>query len=97
MEPAKGQSQQSFLRQAENRFAAWCHKVMYSRISEFKHFVRNLRKTKQMVLNYFIHRLTNGLTEGLNSIIRSIQRRACGYRDMAYFTLKVYQKAGVIR
>ena len=41
--------------------------------------------------------MTNGLIEGLNSVIRNLQRRACGYRDLAYFTLKVYQKAGMIR
>ena len=56
-----------------------------------------LRKDRQFVLNYFLHRLTNGLSEGFNSVIRSIQRRANGYRDMNYFALKVYQKAGVLR
>jgi transposase len=95
--PEMGQSNSVFLEQARQDFEAWCHRVMYSRIPELKRFVRGLRRDKQMVLNYFVHRLTNGLTEGLNSVIRQIQRRACGYRDMAYFTLKVYQKAGAIR
>jgi transposase len=95
--PAEGQKMESFLKEMHCEFQAWCGRVMRSRIPELKTFVRQLRKFKEMVLNYFVHRLTNGLTEGLNSVIRQIQRRACGYRDMAYFTLKVYQKAGVIR
>jgi transposase len=97
MERGKGQSLENFVRQAGRAFDAWCHKVMYSRIPELKRFVRSLRKDRQFVLNYFLHRLTNGLTEGFNTVIRSIQRRANGYRDMVYFTLKVYQKAGVLR
>ena len=95
--PERGQTKEGFLRQARLGFAAWCQRVMRSRIPELVRFARALRKDKQMVLNYFVHRVTNGLTEGLNSVIRQIQRRACGYRDLAYFTLKVYQKAGVIR
>lgn len=97
MEKAGGQTLESFVRQAGRAFDAWCRRVMYSRIPELKRFVRSLRKDRQFVVNYFVHRLTNGLTEGFNSVIRSIQRRANGYRDMAYFTLKVYQKAGVLR
>lgn len=97
MEPFKGQSLQAFVEEAARNFDAWCHKVMYSRIEEMKQFVRSIRKDRAMILNYFVHRLTNGLTEGFNSVIRSIQRRANGYRDMSYFTLKVYQKAGVLR
>lgn len=97
MEPAKGESLKKFVERAGRAFDAWCHRVMYSRIPELKRFVRSLRKDRPFVLNYFLHRLTNGLTEGMNSVIRSIQRRANGYRDMVYFTLKVYQKAGALR
>lgn len=97
MKPQPGQRQVDFLAQVGRSFEAWCRRVMYSRINELKRFARGVRRDKQMVLNYFVHRLTNGLSEGLNSVIRNLQRRACGFRDMSYFTLKVYQKAGVIR
>jgi len=98
MRPDEHEPQERFLKRAADAFDQWCRSVMYSRLPELKHFVKNLRKDKErkLVLNYFIHRLTNGLTEGLNAIIRSIQRRAHGFRDMAYFSLKVYQKAGII-
>lgn len=97
MQPKDGETMKSFTAKAARAFDDWCRQVMYSRLPELKQFVRGLRKDRQLVLNYFIHRLTNGLSEAMNSVIRSIQRRANGYRDMAYFALKVYQKAGTLR
>lgn len=95
--PEKGQPQEPFLKDVKERFEQWQHKVMYSRIPEIKNFVRRIRREIAYILNYFIHRLTNGLSEGLNSIIKSIKMKARGYKDTAYFVLKIYQKAGVIR
>ena len=63
--PKEGQKLETFTKRMAREFDQWCHRVMYSRIPELKRFVRGLRKQRQWVLNYFVHRLTNGLTEGL--------------------------------
>lgn len=97
MQPEKGETPQALIARAAVVLDSWFRKAMKSRLPEIKQFVRGIRKDRTMVLNYFLQRLTNGLSEGMNSLIRSIQRRANGYRDMAYFTLKVYQKAGSVR
>ena len=97
MTPEEGESLDQFLKRVAAAYEQWRHSVMYSRINELKSFVRKLSKDKTQVLNYFIHRLSNGLSEGMNSVIRQIQRRANGYRDKTYFALKIYQKAGILR
>ncbi len=42
------------------------------------------------LLNYFDHRINNGKAEGINNKIKVLKRQAYGYRDMEYFTLKLY-------
>jgi len=36
------------------------------------------------------------LSEGINNVIKTIKKRAYGYRNKEYFTLKIYQKVGLI-
>ncbi len=33
------------------------------------------------VLTYFKHCITNGVAEGLNSTVATVQKRACGYHN----------------
>ena len=42
------------------------------------------------LLSYFKHRITTGPLEGLNNKIKVLKRQAYGYRDMAFFKLKLY-------
>jgi transposase len=37
-----------------------------------------------------VKRATGGLSEGMNNKIKVVKRRAYGYRDPAYFILKIY-------
>lgn len=46
--------------------------------------------------NYFEHRVTTGLSEGMNRVIKGIKWQAYGYKDMQYFALKIMQKAGYL-
>jgi transposase len=46
--------------------------------------------------NYFDYRITTGLSEGINRVIKGIKWQAFGYKDMAYFALKILQKAGYL-
>ena len=46
--------------------------------------------------NYFECRVTTGLSEGINRVIKGIKWQAYGYKDMTYFALKIMQKAGYL-
>ena len=46
--------------------------------------------------NYFDHRLTSGVSEGINRAIKTLKWVAYGYKDMAYFALKIMQKCGYL-
>jgi len=42
------------------------------------------------ILNYFKYRITNGKIEGINNKIKTLKRQAYGFRDMNYFTLRLF-------
>jgi len=48
----------------------------------------------QGILNFFKDRISNGLTEGINSIIQTIKRRARGYRNTTNFITIIYLVLG---
>jgi transposase len=46
--------------------------------------------------NYWSHRVTTGVSEGINRAIKGLKWQAYGYKDMAYFALKILQKCGYL-
>jgi transposase len=42
------------------------------------------------LLAYFRHRISTGPLEGLNNKIKVLKRQAYGFRDMAFFKLRLY-------
>jgi transposase len=57
---------------------------------------RNFEAGWDTVKNYFTHRVTSALSEGINNVIKAIKRRAYGYRNMHYFRLKIMQVCGYL-
>lgn len=53
-------------------------------------------RDKRELWNYFKHRLTSGVSEGINRAIKTLKWVAYGYKDMAYFALKIMQKCGYL-
>jgi transposase len=41
-------------------------------------------------MHFFDSRITNGIAEGINSIIQSIKRSARGYKNKEYFRTMIY-------
>jgi len=41
------------------------------------------------ILNFFDHKITNGKMEGINNKIKTMKRQAYGFRDKAYFRLRL--------
>lgn len=48
------------------------------------------------ILNWFDTPISNGKAEGVNNVIKSVLKRAYGYKNFEYFRLKVLQKCGLL-
>lgn len=58
-------------------------------------YFQALRDRKEL-WNYFKHRITSGVSEGINRAIKTLKWQAYGYKDMVYFALKIMQKCGYL-
>ena len=61
-----------------------------------KKWWENFNKGWATFKNYFQHRVSSSLSEGQNNVIKAIKRRGFGYRNMAYFKLKILQVCGFL-
>jgi transposase len=72
---------------AIQRLQKWSH------IAEKEHLFPKFRKTlsnwMDKIANYFQHRTTSGMVEGINNKIKLIKRRAFGFRNFHSFRLRV--------
>lgn len=72
----------------------WYVWAMHSRIDPIKAFARSLKKHWDGIVRWFKTKLTNGILEGLNSIVQAAKARARGYRSIDYFKVMIYMVAG---
>lgn len=63
---------------------------------ELKQWYDNLNAEWKYVINYFKNRVTTAISEGLNNVIKTLKRKAYGYRNMGYFKLKIMQVCGYL-
>lgn len=54
-------------------------------------FCELIKRHRDEVLNYYDFPLTNGPQEGLNNKIGVVRRRAYGYRNIDWYSLKIFQ------
>jgi transposase len=80
--------------QAARFLRAWVCKVRFTRDKRLLKFVSTLRNWWNEFLNYFVSRVTQGFVEGINNAIRTIIRRAYGFRNFANFRLQVLAQHG---
>ena len=52
-------------------------------------FVYMLNDWKEYVLNYFTHRFTTSVIEGINNSIKTVKRMGYGFRNFANFKLRI--------
>jgi transposase len=75
----------------KERLIQWMESTLSSEIGELKEVVGTISGYFYGVLNYFRYGMTNAISEGFNTKINIIKRRAFGFRDIEYFILKIYQ------
>jgi len=69
---------------------AWCAQALESGIAQMVSLAKTLRAHATGILNYFKHRISTGKLEGINNKIKTLKRKAYGYRDETFFVLKLY-------
>ena len=74
---------------AERFWRQWHRRAMHSRIAPLKAFARNLKAYLPGILSHCRWPLGTNLVEDINNKIKVIKRMAYGYRDDAYFFLKI--------
>jgi transposase len=79
---------------AERMWKQWCGWAMRSRLEPLKRVARMIRAHWEGVLNAATANVTNALSEGLNSQIQWIKRKACGYRNRERFRNAIYFHLG---
>ena len=59
-------------------------------VSFLRSLSRLLRAYRFRLLAWYNHPISTAALEGTNNKIKTLQRRAYGYRDQQYFTLRIY-------
>jgi transposase len=73
----------------------WCQDVLKSDPARpVRQAVRTLQAHAAGILNYFEALVTNGLLEGLNSLIQAAKTKARGFRSSHYFKTIIYLLTG---
>jgi transposase len=73
----------------------WYKWVMESDIAQaMKKVAKTIKAHATGILSYFKSRITNGLMEGINSLIKAAKAKARGFRSIHYFKIVIYLVAG---
>ena len=75
---------------------AWTRRCRQSGLEPFIALAKRLNRWADGILAFFTHRITNGISEGINNLIKVLKRRAYGFGDFRYFTLKILDATGAL-
>ena len=79
---------------AERFLKHWTKSALLSRLEPMRKFVHTLRRHQQAVVAFIDTRVTNAIAEGINRIVRMVNNRASGYRNLDAFSDMIYLAAG---
>ena len=72
----------------------WYFWASHSQLKPVKEVARMLKDHLAGVLNFFRHRITNAVAEGLNTKVETIERMAYGFRNKEHFKIAVLFRCG---
>lgn len=75
---------------ADKRLRRWYFRATHSRLEPLKHFAYTVADHWAGILAFFRSRTTNGLLEGLNSLIQATKAKARGFRTVTTLMAIVY-------
>jgi len=74
----------------------WIVAAIKSQIPSFVELGFKFFRKRHYILNYFIHKITSSISEGINNKIKRLKRMAYGYKNVNYFLLKIHQHCGIL-
>jgi transposase len=72
----------------------WYFWATHSRLKPMIEAARTIERHLHNVMTYFTHRITNAVSEGLNSKIQTIKKMAYGFRNREHFKAAIYFRCG---
>ncbi len=69
----------------------WCALARSLKNRSVNAFIRMLQRYRYGIINHCDYQIHTGKLEGVNNKIKVIKRKAYGYHDLRYFTLKIFQ------
>jgi len=85
------------LAEAEVHLKAWYNWAIRSKLEPMKRFARTIREHWNGVLNWFQSGISNGILEGLNSLIQAAKSKARGYRSTRNLIAMAYLIGGRLK
>jgi len=79
---------------AEKHWRQWYFWATHSRLKPVVQAARTVERHLPNVMTFFTHRITNAVSEGLNSKIQTIKKMAYGYRNRENFKTAIYFHCG---
>ena len=79
---------------AELFFGKWVSWAKRSRLEPMKAVARTMEKHREGILAWFDSRISNGLIEGINSLVQAAKAKARGYRNSKTLKAVTYMIAG---
>jgi len=77
---------------AENYLKKWYYWATHSQLKPIKNFAATVKDHWSGILEWFTSNVTNGILEGINSLIQEIKSRARGFRNVKNFIAIIYLK-----
>ncbi|MCX5977690.1 MAG: transposase [Coprothermobacterota bacterium] len=72
----------------------WCAWAARSGLEPFRKLARTIDTHRRGILRWFHSKMTNGLLEGINSLVQAAKAKARGYRSIKNLITMVYLIAG---
>ena len=82
---------------AEAYLKKWYFWLTHSKLEPMINVAKTIKKHWDGILNYIDFKITNGLMEGLNSIVQTLKRSARGYRNTDNFILMIYLRCSHLK
>ena len=84
-------------KEATQYLKKWYFWATHSRLTPITEAAKTVKKHWGGVLNYFDSKITNGILEGINSIVQLQKRNARGFKNLYYFINIIYLKLGKLK
>ena len=82
---------------AQTFFKRWYFWATHSQLPAIVKVAKTLKEHWNGIINYFEDHFSNGLLEGLNSMIQALKANARGYRNDENFMTMIYLRHGQLK